>query len=114
MPEMMRFQGKTNDERYDEIITYNQIIDKFEAEDGDNAEWRFNAIADNKGPLQKNHPKYRGSKWNFQIHWKNDEVTWELLVITTKNDSITCAFYARHNNLVDYERRKQFHRLTNR
>ena len=113
-PEMIKFQAKTNDETYDEIITYNQIIDKLEAEDGENSEWRFKAIVDHEGPLQKNHSRYRGSRWNLKVHWENDEVTWEPLAIIAKSDPITCAIYARDNDLLELEGWKQFRRLANR
>ena len=40
-PEMIRFRASTDDGTIEEIITYNQILDKIESEDGENDEWHF-------------------------------------------------------------------------
>jgi hypothetical protein len=46
--ERMRFVCSVNDDKYEEIMTYNQIMDPIV--------WRLKRIAGHKGPLSKNHP----------------------------------------------------------
>ena len=47
------------------------------------------------------HPDYKGSSYNVKIEWENGEVTYEPLDMITKDDPVTCAIYARKNNLLN-------------
>ena len=50
-PTMIKFRANNDEGTIEDIVTYNQIMPRFEAEDGDNDEWRFKAIANHQGPL---------------------------------------------------------------
>ena len=113
-PNMIKFRANTDDGTIEEIITYNQIIDKLEAEDGEEDEWHFRSILNHKGPLKPNHDEYKGSSWNLQILWENDEVTWEPLRIIAASDPVSCAIYAKNNQLLHLDGWIRFKRLASR
>ena len=48
------------------------------------------------------------------IEWENGEVTAEPLSIIAKDDPVTCAIYARDNNLLDQEGWRRFKSIANR
>jgi hypothetical protein len=48
------------------------------------------------------------------IEWENGEVTAEPLSIIAKDDPITCAIYARDNNLLDQEGWRRVKSIANR
>ena len=56
-----------------------------------------------EGPLDHPSPSYKGSKYNVMIEWENGEITSEPLSMIAADDPITCAIYARNNNLLDAE-----------
>ena len=60
-PAMIRFRAINDDNTVEEIIAYNQVIDRLENSDGDANKWRFKAIIDHEGPLNQNHDLYKGS-----------------------------------------------------
>jgi len=61
-----------------------------------------------KGPLKQNHPNYKGSTYNVMIEWENGEITSEPLSIIAADDPVTCALYAKENDLLDQEGWKRF------
>jgi len=81
MPEMQRFRATNDEGTIEEIITYNQILQRLEKDDGDLGEWKFKSITSHDGPLTPSSPKYNGSKWNVHVEWENGEITWEPLGI---------------------------------
>jgi hypothetical protein len=50
-PTMIQFCATNDQEIYEEIMTYRQIIDKLDQEDGTEGEWHFKAIKNHQGPL---------------------------------------------------------------
>ena len=66
-PEMIKFKAVNYEGTVEEIVTYSQIIDKLEDNDGDDDIWKFKSILKHKGSLTSNDPDYKGSKWNVQI-----------------------------------------------
>ena len=50
------------DEEYEEIFTYNQILDTVEDwEDGEDELFKFNSIDGHQGPLTRHKKNYKGS-----------------------------------------------------
>jgi hypothetical protein len=45
----MRFVCLVNNDKYEEIMTYNQIMDHIEQSEEDAIEWRFKQIAGHEG-----------------------------------------------------------------
>jgi hypothetical protein len=97
----MRFVCSVNDDKYKEIMTYNQIMDHIEQLEEDAIVWRFKRIVGHEGPLTKNHPMWKGSIYNVPIEWENGEISDEPMTTIATNDPVTCAIYAKDNNLVD-------------
>ena len=72
---MITFCFHNNNKSLSEVMTYNQIIDKIESEDGHDKEWKFKAIMNHEGPLTTKIPQYKGSRWNLKIQCDNREIT---------------------------------------
>ena len=53
------------------------------------------------GPLENDDPNDNGSPYNEMVEWETGEITEEPLSIITKDDPVTCAAYAKKNNLLD-------------
>jgi hypothetical protein len=97
----MRFVCLVNDDKYEEIMTYNQIMDHIEQWEEDAIVWRFKQIAGYEGPLTKNHPMWKGSIYNVRVEWENGEITDEPMTTIAADDPVTCAIYAKDKNLLD-------------
>jgi hypothetical protein len=52
-PTMIQFRSTNDQETYEEIVTYRQILDKLDHEDGAEDEWHFKSINDHQGPLRQ-------------------------------------------------------------
>ena len=63
-PDVIKFRATTDDNTYEEVVTYNQIIEKLEHSDSEENEWHFKSISDHEGPIPTSSPKYKGSSWN--------------------------------------------------
>jgi len=113
-PAMVRFRCKSDNGKYEEILSYNEILDKLEDEDGANDEWHFKSIDAHQGPLTPDDPSYKGSRWNVRVNWENGETTYEPLHIIAKSDPASCAIYAEKNGLLEIEGWKRFARLARR
>ena len=76
--------------------------------------WKFRRIVAHEGPLDKSHPSYKGSKYNVMLEWETGEVTAEPLHLIAADDPVTCAIYARDNDLLDLPGWKRFKRIAKR
>ena len=111
-PEVVRFKCLVNGD-YEEVIAYNKIVDYIERDQTWDGSWHYRRILSHQGPLESDHPKYKGSKYNLEIEWETGEITEEPLTKrkTRKNpeegmweqDPVPVAIYARDNNLLDTE-----------
>ena len=54
-------------------------------------------IIGHQGPLLASDPDWKGSKYNVQVQW---ETTFEPLSIIAPDDPVTCAAYAKENDLL--------------
>ena len=95
-------------------MAYQKIIDYIEAENDRDPVWKFKAIVGHQGPLRPSHPDYNGSTYNVQVHWENDEVTFEPLNVIAADNPVSCAIYARDNDLLDKEGWKRFKTIAKR
>ncbi len=111
-PEYIKFKCLVNDQ-YEEIIAYNDIVDFIEQDDTWDGKWKFRSILNHKGPLKEGDKDYMGSKYNVLIEWETGETSWIPLYAPNRldekrkpigayfDDKVTCAIYARENNLLD-------------
>ena len=70
----VKFKCSVNNDAYEEILSYNQILDYLEKDD-DDIMWKFKDIIGHQGPLQPNHKDYKGSTYNLTILWENGETS---------------------------------------
>jgi hypothetical protein len=123
-PAHIKFKCSINNDEYEEIMAYNDIIQRIEQEDDeDTIVWKYRRINTHEGPLNRTHPNYKGSKYNVMVEWENGEITAEPFSVVAADDPITCAIYARDRNLLEIEgwrrfkgiakRQKKFFRMAN-
>ena len=94
--------------KVEELISYNQLLEHLEnAQDHDMVMdqelYKFRAIIGHQGPLLASDPDWKGSKYNVQVEWETGEITFEPLSIIAADDPVTCAAYAKENDLLALE-----------
>jgi len=67
--------------RLDEIVAYNQVLDALEADilDPNDQMWAFKDIVAHKGLLTSNNPSYKGSRFNMLVAWEDGSQTYQPL-----------------------------------
>ena len=63
--------------------------------------FKFRDIVAHQDPLETTDPNHKGSKYNVMVEWESGEVTYEPLTLSSKDDPITCAVYAKKHDLLD-------------
>ena len=63
--------------------------------------YRFRAIIGHQGPFLASDPDWKGSKYNVQVEWETGEI--EPLSNIAADDPVTCAVYAKENDLLALE-----------
>ena len=96
----VKFKCSVNNDEYEEVLSYNQILEYLEKDDNDIV-WKFQEIIGHQGPLTQNHKDYKGSMYNLTILWENGETSIEPLSLIAADDPVSCAIYARKNNLIN-------------
>ena len=103
--ENIKFKLKINKDQAEEIMSYNQLMDYIQkgtdAEEDPDSLFKFRDIVAHQGPLESTDPNHKGSKYNVMVEWESGEVTYEPLTLISKDDSITCAVYAKKHDLLD-------------
>ena len=113
-PDRLKFVCSINNDQFEEIMSYNDIMEFIEKEEANPTVWKFRRIVAHEGPLTPDHPSWNGSSYNVMIEWENSEVTSEPLAIIAKDDPVTCALYARDHNLLDTDGWKRFRKIAKR
>jgi len=113
-PQFVKFRCSVNDGEFEEIVTYNEIINHIEKDDVELGEWRFKSITAHEGPLSASDKSYRGSRYNVLVNWESGESTYEPLHIIAADDPVSCALYAKKNGLLDTEGWKRFKGIAKR
>ena len=114
-PEHMKFIVSVNDNEYEEIVSYNEILNHIQRDSSDDSTiWRFNCISAHQGPLTPSSPHYMGSRWNVLVEWETGEALYQPLHIIAADDPVTCAIYARKHGLLELEGWRRFKRLAKR
>jgi hypothetical protein len=108
----VKFRISVNEDEYEEIITYNELMDFIDKNKENNAiVWRFRHIVGHQGPLLRHDKDYNGSRFNVLVEWENGEIMTEPLLVIAADDPVTCAVYAREHDLLDAEGWKRFWNL---
>ena len=113
-PGLTQFKISVGDDQFEEVITYNQLLDYIEKDPHKNIYWKFKRITAHQGPLNDKHPDYMGSKYNVMVEWENGEITSEPLSTIAADDPVTCAIYAKENGLLEQDGWKRFKSIAKR
>jgi hypothetical protein len=66
--EHVKFQCSINEDDYEEIITYNELMDFLQKNvENDAILWKYKRIIRHQGPLTPADPNYMGSRFNVQL-----------------------------------------------
>jgi hypothetical protein len=114
--ENVKFILQVDGDKADKIVGYNEVIeqmnrqlaDEFDEESSGIKTWKFRKLIGHQGPLSPRDRKYKGCTWNVLVEWETGEVTSEPLNQMAMDDPITCAVYAKENDLLDTPGWKQF------
>ena len=103
----------------EELISYNQLVDHLEAAANEDNEisddlFKFRALIGHQEPLKPTDPNWKGCKFNVLVEWETGEKTYEPLSILAADDPVTCATYAKENDLLHIEGWKRFRNLAKR
>ena len=113
-PAKVKFRCSVNDDEYEEIVSYNEIIGHLEKDQHDEGLWKFKSISGHQGPLSRSDPSYKGSRYNVLVNWESGESTYEPLDMIAADDPVTCAIYAKEKDLLEQEGWHHFKRIANR
>ena len=91
-PDCIKFICSVNDDMYEEILTYNEILEyitKNKEQDVEQAiVWKLNRIAGHQGPLKKGDPTYNGSRFKALVEWETGESKYEPLDVIAADDPV--------------------------
>ena len=113
-PTRIKFVCKSVHDDAEETITYNQMLDYINRDQDDERAWKFKKIVSHQGPLKPSHPDYKGSTYNVMVEHETGETYTEPLSVVAADDPVTCAIYAKGNNLLDVPGWKRFKGLAKR
>ena len=80
-PAKLKFLLSINNDKAEEIISYNQLLDYLARDSENDIVWKFRRIVSHQGPLKPGHNDYKGSPYNVMIEWETGETTSEPLNI---------------------------------
>ena len=63
----------------------------------------FRAIIGHQGISLGSDPDWKDSRYNVQVAWETGEITFESFSIFAADDPVTCAAYAKENDLLALE-----------
>ena len=105
--------------KWEEIISYSQLVDHLEAAANED-----NEISDDltslepslatRGPSGQTDHNWKGCKYNVLVEWETGEKTYEPLSVLAADDPVTCATYAKENDLLHIDGWKRFRNLAKR
>ena len=56
-------------------------------------------------------PSYKNSLYNVEVEWETMEITFEPLSVVAVDDPVSCALYAKENDLLDKPGWKRFRNI---
>jgi hypothetical protein len=110
----IHFLCSINDDQFEEIMSYNDLLSSLEEDVETNTVWCFQCITGHQGPLTPKDKDWNGYSYNVMIEWENGEITTEPLAIIAADDPVTCAISARDNKLLDLDWWKPFKGIAKR
>jgi hypothetical protein len=102
IPTRIKFRISVNEDKAEEIITYNKMLEYITKDEDSDIQWKFRRIVSHE---------YKGSQCNVLIECVNGEITSEPLKVIAADDPVTCAIYACDNDLVNQPGWKRFKQI---
>lgn len=90
-PELLKFKCSINNDEFEDIMAYNDIVYHIYVHQESDVVWKYKDIISHEGILNQNHPNYKGSRYNVNVRWENDEITSEPLKVIAADDLVTLA-----------------------
>ena len=113
-PERVKFKVSMNNDQYEELLTYQQVLDHILKDEDTEVVWKYKQIVGTQGPLSTSHPEYQGSKYNVLVEWEDGSTSSVPLGILAADDPVACAIYAKENNLLEKPGWKRFKSIARR
>ena len=113
-PERIKFLCSFDQDTQEDLLTYNQVLDHLNRDQENPVIWKYKKIVSHQGPLNGDDKDYKGSLYNVMLEWEGGEITAKPLNLIAKDDPITCAIYAKENNLLEKEGWKRFKSIARR
>ena len=115
-PTLQKFRCDIGDGKFEEIHTYNKILNYLEKDGGMDGQWKFKAILDHAGPFAKGSkdPRYQGERFSLKMDWENGEQTWVARSNVDADNKPLVALYAKDNHLLDTPGWKTYKNLARR
>jgi hypothetical protein len=101
-PTRIKLRVSVNNDKAEEIITYNKMFECITKDDESDTKWKFKRIISHE---------YKGSPWYVQIEWENGEIINEPLKIIAAYDPVSCAIFAHENDFLDKPGWKRFKQI---
>jgi hypothetical protein len=101
-PTRIKFRVSVNDDKAEEIITSNKMLEYITKDEDSDIKWKFQRIVSYKN---------KGSQINVLIEWEDGEITSETLKVVAAGDPVTCAIYAYGNDLLNQPGWKRFKQI---
>ena len=77
-PERIKFLCSVNNDEYEAVMSYNDIMTHISDDEDELRVWKFKRIVSHQGPLSDKDPNYKGSKYNVSGLRFVSEVRWLL------------------------------------
>jgi hypothetical protein len=78
-PTRIKFRVSVNEDKAEEIITYNKMLEYITKDEESDIQWKFRRIVSHE---------YKGSQWNLLIEWEVGEITSEPLQVIAVDDPV--------------------------
>ena len=101
---LWKFKCRVGNDKFQEVLTYNQMLDWCEREQTSDDMYKFDAILDHRWDSSKR-------RWEVLVLWATSERTWVNLSTIWEDDPPTVAMYAKRNNLLNTPGWKRCRRL---
>ena len=91
---LFKFKAKVGSKVFEEVLTYNRMLDWCERDADKGDFYNFKGIVDHR--RDPRNPR----KWELLVHWESEEKTWEPFASIFGDDPVAVSMYARKNAMV--------------
>ena len=100
-PDLIKFKVRHNESDIEELMAYNDLMEHINENLNSPTTPQINKIIAHQGPLDRDHPDYKGSQYNVTVVLGNEEQSDMTLLEMATEDPVSCANYAKKHNLLN-------------